>query len=62
MRCSAARDLFCGTGGYRTRHRINQPGPYICRLIVLHFFSIMLIMHIVKRREAEDGLFASTKG
>jgi hypothetical protein len=31
-------------------------------LLVMHFFSIILIMHIVKQGEVRDGLFAGTKG
>lgn len=34
----------------------------ICMLIIMHIFSIIVIMQIVKRSEESNGLFASTEG
>jgi hypothetical protein len=38
------------------------PTLEICMLIIMHIFSIMLIMQIVKRHGEKNGLFAGTEG
>jgi hypothetical protein len=39
-----------------------SPTLEICMLIIMHIFSIMVIMQIVKRHGEKNGLFAGTEG
>jgi hypothetical protein len=39
-----------------------SPTLEICMLTIMHNFSIMNIMQIVKRRGEKNGLFAGTEG
>jgi hypothetical protein len=56
-------NLSCGAGKqpHSNRHERRQHQKF-CMLIIMHKFSIMLVMQIVKRYGAKNGLFAGTKG